>query len=395
MPRRIPHRLQWSTSRQVYAVFHDGKPVMPAIEPSSPHWFAWLETIPSFSFQSRSGESCTVRKETVQRGGAYWYAYRRRDGRMMKRYLARSTELTLAHLEAVATALNDAGGFSGPDLLTDEEMNVLSYTKATSEEVGFHSTVEDGTSSQLLLTTRLHPPRLPGQYVSRPRLLALLQQGMQGQLTLVSAPAGSGKTTLLAEWAIRSDFPVAWISLETADNDPLRFLSYLVAALACLDERIDAAHQPLDIHNPERALTAILNDLNLLLQQEAVVILDDYHVLTSDAVHALLRFLLDHLPPHLHLAVGTRVDPPLPLARLRAQRQLSEIRVEELRFVSDEVEVLASTMGLTLSHEATDLLEQHTEGWIAGIQLLALGLAWSDRCLGIPANISRHPSLSP
>lgn len=359
MPRRIPYQLQWSPLKQEYIVFCDGKQTEPVITPTNQHWLDWLKTISSFSFQSRSGASCTVRKEAVQRGGTYWYAYRRRERQMVKRYLARTTDLTLERLETVITTLYDI------HLTTNPEQ----------EDPSFEQGSQGATiSSQPLLMTRLHSPRLPVQYVSRPRLLTLLEEGRQGQLALIAAPAGTGKTTLLTEWAASTPVLVAWLSLETADNDPARFLAYLIAALASLDQRIDTSHQSTNAQNPEQALTGILNDLTHLLEREAVVILDDYHLLTTEAVHELLRFLLAHLPTRLHLMIGTRVDPPLPLARLRAKRQLNEIRTEALRFVTDEVETLTSAMGLALSNEATHLLTQRTEGWIAGIQLLTLAL---------------------
>jgi LuxR family maltose regulon positive regulatory protein len=296
---------------------------------------------------------------------------------MVKRYLARSADLTLTRLEMITAALNDVETCSGPDLFTAAGVDTAPCAEQSTKETHATLSTETAPPSQPLLTTRLRIPRLPVQYVSRPRLLTLLQQGVQGPLTLVSAPAGSGKTTLLAEWASTTALPVAWISLETADNDPLRLLSYLVAALASLDGRIDAAMQAYrftDAQDTERVLTSILNDLTRLLEQEVIVILDDYHVLTTDAVHALLHSLLTHLPPQLHLVIGTRVDPPLSLARLRAQSQLSEVRTQELRFISSEVETLVRAMGLALSGEAMSLLEQRTEGWIAGIQLLTLAL---------------------
>jgi LuxR family maltose regulon positive regulatory protein len=377
MPKRIPYQLQWSSSTQEYTIFHNGKPATPRIEPDSQQWLDWLETISSFSFQSRSGEGCTVRKETVQRGGTYWYAYRRKEQRMVKRYLARSTDLTLARLEMVTAALNDAEAFAGSDIFTAAEKEYPPYTEQSTKETPATLSAESTSPSQQLLTTKLCTPLLPVQYVSRPRLLTLLQEGVQGPVTLVSAPAGSGKTTLLAEWASTTALPVAWISLETADNDPLRFLSYLMAALANLDGRIETAMQAYrfrDVQDSERMLTNIVNDLTRLLEEDVVLILDDYHVLTADSIQALLRFLLDHLPPRLHLVIGTRIDPPLSLARLRARRQLSEVRTEELRFIPGEIEDLVCTMGLALSSEAMSLLEQHTEGWIAGVQLLVLAL---------------------
>ncbi|GHO71986.1 helix-turn-helix transcriptional regulator [Ktedonobacter sp. SOSP1-52] len=373
MPRRISYRLQWFAPNQEYTVFHDGRLLIPHVKPVGSHWFDWLETISSFSFQSRYGGSCTVRKETVQRGGTYWYAYRRKERRMVKRYLARSTDLTLARLEMITAALNDAEVLSGSYRFADVE----EYPQESAEETRATLSPESSPPFQMLLTTKLLIPRLPVQYVSRPRLLTLLQQGIQKPLTLVSAPAGSGKTTLLAEWASTTNLPVAWISLEPTDNDPLVFLSYLKAALASLDTSIDCAmraYQCNDVQDIKRVLTGILNDLTYLLKQDAVVILDDYHVLTANTIHSLLHFLLDHLSPHFHLIIGTRVDPPLHLARLRARGQLSEVRTEALRFVSGEVEALVRTMGLALSSEATSLLEQRTEGWIAGVQLLSLAL---------------------
>ncbi len=230
-------------------------------------------------------------------------------------------------------------------------------------------------AATIILTSRLQAPRLSIQHIPRLRLLALLEQATRRALTLVSAPAGSGKTMLLTEWSSTTALPVAWLSLEATENDPARFLSYLLAALAKLDQRIGGTMR-MEQHpqNYEQALTALLNDIDSLLQQDAVLILDDYHLITSDAPHAMLRFLLDHLPSRLHLIIGTRVDPPLPLARLRAYNQLSEIRTQELCFVASEVEAFTHAMGFSLSQEATNLLEQRTSGWIAGIQLLTLAL---------------------
>ncbi|GHP00436.1 hypothetical protein KSF_104830 [Reticulibacter mediterranei] len=196
-------------------------------------------------------------------------------------------------------------------------------------------------------------------------------------MTLCSAPAGFGKTTLLAEWAAATTFPVVWLSCEEADNDPVRFLSYLQAALTRLDIRIGTlvqGDQWTPIPSWKQAMTHLLNDLARLLQQDTVMILDDYYLLTSETVHALVQFLLDHLPARLHLIIATRVDPPLPLARLRARNQVSELRTGDLCFVSSEVEAFVHTVNLTLSNEAMHLLEERTEGWIAGIQLLTLAL---------------------
>jgi LuxR family maltose regulon positive regulatory protein len=303
-----------------------------------------------------------------RRGGWYRRAYRRHKGRLSNCYLGVSANLTLPRLCEAARRLT-----------TRSEGTV---TRKEAEDAGDGSQTtasSDLLAPILILHTKFALPRLPMQHVSRPHLLAFLEQGVQRPLTLVSAPAGSGKTTLLAEWAATTTLlVVVRLSLEVVDNDPARFLSYLLATLAQLDERVSSAtpaNHPWYARDYEQALTAPLNDLMRLLQQDAVVILDDYHLITTDAVHACVHFLLEHLPARLHLMIGTRVDPPLPLARLRARNQLSELRIEDLRFAPPEVEAFALTMGLTLTSEALSLLHTRTEGWIAGIQLLVLALS--------------------
>lgn len=331
----------------------------------TPSWYAWLETATTFTFTGEEG-TFTAHKVRAgnRRGGWYWRAYRRKQGRLSRCYLGVSANLTLPRLCEVAQRLaSRAEGTS---------------TRKEAEGVGHE--LRTTTSSAVLtpiLNTKFALPRLPVQHIARPHLLALLEQSVQRPVTLVSAPAGSGKTTGLSEWAATTTLPVAWLSCESADNDPARFLSYLLAVLARLDERMGTTPQVewfWDTHDYERVLTGSLNDLARLLQQDAVVILDDYHLITTEAVHAVLQFLLDHLPARLYLVIGTRMDPPLPLARLRARNQLSELHMEELRFDASAVEAFVRAMGLTLPREALSLLEERTEGWIAGIQLLALAL---------------------
>jgi LuxR family maltose regulon positive regulatory protein len=344
------------------------------IELDTPAWLDWLENASSFTFQSEEG-SFTAHKTRAShgRGGWYWYAYRRQHGHLSNVYLGISAKLTYQHLLNAARTLARAG---------DKQAGLVPEPASTAQPVfalpqrSLPLTDMKGLAPEVgaLLATRLHVPRLSVQHVSRPHLLNLLDESVRRPVTLVSASAGSGKTTLLAAWAAATDLPLAWISLESSDNDPARFLAYLLAALVSLDERIESVYRPADARTPETALTGILNALTLWLEQESVLILDDYHVLTSEGAHDLLRFLVEHLPTHLHLLIGTRIDPPLPLARLRARGQLCEIRAHKLRFTTEEVETLARTMGLTLSNEDTHLLEQRTEGWIAGVQLLALAL---------------------
>lgn len=231
---------------------------------------------------------------------------------------------------------------------------------------------------ELLLATKFRVPRLPVQHVPRAHLVALLERGVAGSLTLVSAPAGSGKTTLLTEWARATRMPVVWLSLETADSEPTRFLAYVRASLQTLDERTgQQSGKPPELQASaahEHVLSLLINDLTRYLATDVALVLDDYHFLQDEAAHSMLSFLLEHLPEHLHLVLGTRVDPPLPLARLRARGHLSEVRANTLRFAEAEVEAFLRAMNLELDEDTLYRLEQRTEGWIAGVQLAALAL---------------------
>ncbi len=232
-----------------------------------------------------------------------------------------------------------------------------------------------------LLTTKLYLPPARPNLVPRPRLTARLAEGLTKPLTLVSAPAGFGKTTLVSEWRTSNagrDLPLAWLSLDDDDNDPTRFLTYLVAALATLQPGLGETTLALlyspQLPPPQVVLTSLINDLGELEDQLALV-LDDYHVITALPIHEALAFILDHLPPSVHLVMLTRSDPPLPLSRMRVRNQLTEIRASDLRFTHDEAATfLNRVMGLALSADGVRALEARTEGWIAGLQLAALSM---------------------
>jgi LuxR family maltose regulon positive regulatory protein len=234
-------------------------------------------------------------------------------------------------------------------------------------------------SADAILATKLHIPRLSPQHIPRPRLVGLLEQGLQTALTLVVAPAGSGKTSLLAEWAKQVAAPAAWFSLDSTDNDPVRFLTYFITALKRLDGRIGREALALLRDSPmldlDRILTGLINDLAGQLSTDTVLILDDYHLITTEAIQTALLFLLDHMPPWLHLVIGTRSDPPLPLARLRVRGDLYELRAADLRFSGVEIETfLRQVMAGPVSAEIVRRLEARTEGWVAGLRLVALAL---------------------
>ena len=242
-----------------------------------------------------------------------------------------------------------------------------------------------GLMTTPILATKLFIPSLRSRGVSRPRLLERLTGGLQGghKLTLISAPAGFGKTTVLSEWiaALRADAGAprfCWLSLDEADSEPARFLAYLAAALQTVEPTLGEALQAgLQSSRPpaaETLLTGLVNEI-AALPQSFVLVLDDYHRVDCRAVDHALAFLLDNLPPQLHLVVASREDPPLPLARLRARGHLTEVRAADLRFTPAEaVEFLNRVMGLALSEEQAAVLETRTEGWVAGLQLAALAL---------------------
>src|SRR5918995_1945827 len=241
-------------------------------------------------------------------------------------------------------------------------------------------------SSTPILATKLYVPPPRPRAVLRLRLTGHLNGGLNGKLTLVSAPAGFGKTTLLGEWVAGCERPVAWLSMDEEDNDPTRFLAYLVAALQTIVPNIgEGVLGVLQSPQPpptESVLTALLNEITTI-EDDFVLVLDDYHVLDAGAVDDALTFVLEHLPPRMHLVIATREDPNLPLARLRARGQLGELRAADLRFTpSEAAEFLEGVMGLSLSAEDIAALETRTEGWIAGLQLAALSMQGREDLAG-------------
>ena len=233
------------------------------------------------------------------------------------------------------------------------------------------------TSELPLLETKLYLPTWSADRVSRPRLIDRIHP--QRKLTLVSAPAGFGKTTLLAEWiAAVPTRPVAWVSLDQSDNDPAVFWIYLIAALQNIQPDLGErslsllrSQQPPPI---ESVLMTLLNELTAV-EEAFALILDDYHAIETPAIHRGIGFLLNHLPPHMHLIVASRADPPFSLARFRSLGDLTELRASDLRFTPDEAAAfLNQGMGLEISAVEVAALEQRTEGWIAGLQLAALSL---------------------
>ncbi|MCU0485880.1 MAG: LuxR C-terminal-related transcriptional regulator [Anaerolineales bacterium] len=227
------------------------------------------------------------------------------------------------------------------------------------------------------LFAKIQLPAVRSGLVLRPRLLQKLNAGFDGKLTLVSASTGFGKTTLVSEWLRQCGRPVAWLALDELDNDPLRFFAYLVRAIqeikagfgAALLENLKASRTI-----PPGMLEALTSEI-AEIQAAFLLALDDYHAITNHVIQEMLQFVVNNQPGNLHLVIISRTDPPWPLGRLRARREVNEIRAADLRFTPEETaEFLNERMRLSLTPEQVSALESRTEGWIAGLQLAALSL---------------------
>ncbi|GLV60723.1 LuxR family transcriptional regulator [Dictyobacter sp. S3.2.2.5] len=374
MPRRASYLLLWSVQEQRYTLTTSsaGRDLREDVVPGEASWFAWLEGITSFAFRGQSGAHCTVRKEAVQGNGSYWYAYRSLQQRTVKRYLGRTRELSLARLEQVAESFNAlAQQATAAPAAIDEELQMLPSLT---------------TPLPPLLQSKLQPPRLSQMLIERPRLHECLDGWQDYKLTQIVAPAGSGKTTLVKSWLDqRAISPqIAWVSLDAGDNDPIRFWRYILTAclpwsdassgqqaLSLLMTTIQPSLQPVSL---ERVLTLFLNPIDQQVQHY-LLILEDYHVLSTPRIHESLAFLLAHLPQRLHVLLISRREPPIGLSRLRANGELNELLAGELRFTYEEMEdFLHRTLPVPLAPAVLERLAAQLDGWAAGLRLLSLSL---------------------
>ncbi len=348
---------------------------------SEEDWLDWLGEHRAFAFHGRNGQ-INLLKERRKRGGeGYWYAYRRHAGRMVKRYVGGSAQVSMERLEELSVLLTD-----------EDEAEQASIPLAQTEQVAIAT---NSIQLEPLLVPKLQLPRAQRSLLLREHLLEMLDKGLERKLTLIAGPAGYGKTTLVGQWieerSAQTNFPrVASVTLDEGDNDPIRFWRYIITA--CQRFRTEIGAETLALLNAHRLppfkpldlmLTALLNELSNL-ERPAVLILDDFHVINSPQVTEMLSFFLEHLPTSFHLIILIRGDPPFSIARLRAHNEILDIYPPDLAFSLEETRIfLNQELSFTLSQQTLRQIYERVEGWPTGLRLLIRALSWTSREQGI------------
>ncbi|QBD75794.1 hypothetical protein EPA93_07150 [Ktedonosporobacter rubrisoli] len=359
--------LLWVPQKQRYELHERDCPNQTLLLTEEDAWFSWLATHTSFSFQGKEGH-LSLLKEARARGAGYWYAYRSYQGRRRKKYVGPDCLLSPARLESIARAIA-----SGP--------SVEALPSTPPQE-------ESSISLPVLLESKLQMPQLPAFLLPRERLLQRLNKGLPGKLTLLCAPPGFGKTIAVRQWLHAlpeqgGPLPVAWVTLDAGDNDPARFWHYVISACQILAPNagrealvlLEPTAVPFETKLPlEKALTLFLNDLTHA-PGKGLLVLEDYHVITSPRIQASLGFMLEHLPATLHLVITTRCNPPFPLSRLRANGELNELLASDLLLTGQETaSLLHQATGAPIAEERLVHITRRIGGWAAGIRLLLLTL---------------------
>jgi LuxR family maltose regulon positive regulatory protein len=348
------------------------------VQVGSPQWVAWLCGHQRFRFEGSGGHFYAQRE--MRRDVAYWYAYRRRGGRLFKMYLGKPGDLTPERLEQAGLYLAgqtpSAGGASIP--AASELMAALNrppHLSAAAPEV-------PEPSLSILPLTKIKPPFLPEKLIARPRLTQLIKM----PLTVIYAPSGFGKSTLLNEWRLTCGYPVAWVSLDEGDNQALRFWSTIGMALQTIRPdfgQIFLSH--LRAHSASDLSQVVVGVTNEIVRatdsagafEHIGLVLDDYHHIQRPEIHASLQTLLEYLPAGLRLVISSHTRPPLALGHLRAMGKMAELTIDDLRFTVEEgINFLAQSPHVRqLSYNELQALVRHTEGWVAGLNLATLALA--------------------
>ncbi|HEX6540932.1 MAG TPA: hypothetical protein VF040_04195, partial [Ktedonobacterales bacterium] len=384
-----------------------------SIAVDSPAWQEWLARDDSTSFRFESGSLCFTARRRRRRETWHWYATQGSGKERREIALGMAADVTLERLQQAAEALTcvetataapiaatpRTARAAAPARDTPNAGAATAFPGARSQRRPPRRRMEAGAPHEAgaqssgsppampLLATKLFIPPIRPNLVPRPRLLSQLEVGLRGPLTVIVAPAGWGKTSLLSAWCAQAERihndgecirQVAWVSLDAADNDPVRFWTYILTALdttcaGVADEALAGLRSP-QPPPVELILTLLLNGL-AMLPSDVVLVLDDYHAIEAESIHASVAFLLDHQPPRFHLVVVTREDPPLPLARRRAHGAVTELRAADLRFTREETaHFLSAALGMPLATEVVEALEARSEGWVVGLQLAALSL---------------------
>jgi LuxR family transcriptional regulator, maltose regulon positive regulatory protein len=341
-------------------------------------WFAWLDQHTTFAYVTPVG-SLTVRRDRGQRGGWYWRAYLRRDGRLQRCYLGASAGVTAARLQSAAETLLGARGAVRAEQAPSPPSPPSPRMQPAAPPHLPDLRAQPGECP--FLAARLRPPPVGRNLLERPALLDRISAGVRGRLTLLVAPAAFGKTTLLAKWcqaARRQGAPVAWLTVERGDDEPARFWRALLAALQAaypgFGQRAVRILEQRRGGPTDEAVIELLDELSAI-PHDLTIVLDDYQHIDAAAIHTALAAFVSRLPPHIHLLVAGRSQPPWALGRLWATHELSVIRAAELCFTEDEaVLLLRERLQLALSPEQIVELVARTEGWVGGLQLAAQAL---------------------
>ena len=339
------------------------------IDVGSSSWYDWLEEHTSFLFVDHES-AVTVRKIETDHGESEWEASRTRMGKVFTVYLGPSNAVNISSLQAAARRL--AGKHSNIGRATESsDMPAASRLPA-------YEPVSTTGSLRSLMRTKLFCPRSATDVITRTRLIERLNVALEGEITLVCAPAGFGKTTLLTQWVQTIDRPNAWLSLDEHDNELPVFVQSLVASLqTAFPDAFEATTVLLKaprILPPDQIAPLLINDL-ADVPHDVILVLDDYHRIHDREVHTLLELLVEHLPLQLHMVLICRSDPPLPVARWLAKGRLYELRGIDLRFMPEETEAfLTNMLGSEAARETAGALNERTEGWVAALRLAALSL---------------------
>lgn len=363
MPKSAHYLVSWSPEQENYLFIEQGNGVASSV-PKGESWQQWLGEHRSFSFHGRNGQINVLKEKRSRGGDGYWYAYRRQGKQMLKRYVGRGAQLSMERLEEIASLL-----------AMEEEATKAGPLKAP-------VVVEAQAQFEPLLMPKVQLPRMQKSLLRREHLLQVLDKSLDYRLTVISGPAGYGKTTAVAQWiaerSSRRDFPrAAYIALDEGDNDPIRFWRYVIAA--CQKFQAGFGKEALDLllanrlppFKPlEMMLTALLNELSQL-EQPCILILDDFHGISSPQVRETLSFFLDHLPTSFHLFLLVRGEPLLSLTRMRARNELLDIYPPYLGFSLEETRAFfEQELPFALSTKMQRQIYKRLEGWPTGIRLL-------------------------